>query len=425
MIEDRFEDLEPHQIGNIYYEDDAPLKDVRVSTLRKVLYWVLVLFLLLILLGSFVKIPRVIKVDFLIKGGLNEYIIKFEEPIFIMQKHVQPGESVRVSSPLLTIKSKHIAALLSELESAKRALKIHHTLGRHKLAQDSMLVKLKIEEINIEIESKKRELKALQMLYQSRYYEAKLNASNKQVEFSRDSILSTNQAISIADYEKKRWERDVEITRLNTVISEHIYNRGNIENEIDLLKQQLNQKNKDIKLLKMQYDLISDQMRSNTQKIHDQIQYLYGNYAIDKGGIVLLSPHNGSISYLNESEKTLISDGSLLKIETNKEDFKGIISLTPSQAPKIHQGQTLRLKFDAYPHYTWGSIEGVVTSISRSPADDGNFLAEIDLTSKTDFKGTIQKGGTGEVVFIIDQRSMFSYFFEKVQQTLTEVTGQS
>lgn len=74
---DSFEDLRPVQYQDLYQADDHPLIDVSKSAARWTAYLLTAVVLLLILLGSNVKLARYVTYKFVLEGGEQGQVYRF------------------------------------------------------------------------------------------------------------------------------------------------------------------------------------------------------------------------------------------------------------------------------------------------------------------------------------------------------------
>ncbi len=425
MEPEDFHGLEPHQIVNLYQADDAPLADVRENALRKVFYWMLPVAVLLSLAAIFVKIPNVIRRPFLLKGGSAEYLVKFQDPVHLYRRYVAIGDSVKASEKLINIRSQRITLWLSELQTVNLEIADHTTLGRKKLAEDLQAAESEVAEAQVMLSHKRRELSHLIRLNQLNVEKAKLDRELSERRFYRDSTLARENVIPPAEYERRKWEDQVEAIKTQLVATQAIQMRDGLEGEISLTEARIRQKASKVLQLKTQFEIAKKRLSNRRDQILSLIENTYGKVLIENEGLTLLSPVRGEVTFLTASDKEIDSDQTVLKISETHEAFYGLVIAPPEEAPKLRKENNVVLKFDAFPHYTWGSVDAYIGAMSQSPDDGGNFLVRIELRDWSTFSGTLQRGSTGEAVFVTDTKNLYSYFFEEAKAFYSAITGKA
>ena len=89
-----WDELEPHQLEDIFHEDDVPLLPIGKKVTETIVRIAIGLVVLMVIAAATVHIPRQINLEFEIRGGGNEYIFQYPEPINIRKKWIASGDSL-------------------------------------------------------------------------------------------------------------------------------------------------------------------------------------------------------------------------------------------------------------------------------------------------------------------------------------------
>jgi hypothetical protein len=101
----------------------------------------------------------------------------------------------------------------------------------------------------------------------------------------------------------------------------------------------------------------------------------------------------------------------------NDTDYIGELSIPEQNFGKVQVGQTVLIKFAAYPYQEFGAVRGVISEISEAPLLDGTFKAKVKfskgVTSTYGTKLTYKFGMTGSAEIITeDKRLLEKIFFQ-------------
>lgn len=146
--------------------------------------------------------------------------------------------------------------------------------------------------------------------------------------------------------------------------------------------------------------------------------------AIDKR--TLTSPVSGTVNVLKEMNTGgIVQAGEALLsiIPTNETKYKMNIAVPNHEIGKIALGNKVELNFQAFPKQNFGSLTGVVTSISTDAVvqQDGlsyyvveASIANEPLINRKGERGEIRVGMTAEAYVITDSKKIIHYLLEKI-----------
>lgn len=177
-----------------------------------------------------------------------------------------------------------------------------------------------------------------------------LDIQNKS--FSRDSLLNQQKVIADAEFEKSKMSKLAAIKNyqsLDQEITANLYKIEDARNQLQQLQIQKSQKEKTMKLalLNAYYDLKED-------------------ISLWEQKYVLKSPINGRVEFLKFWQKNqFVQAGEeIFAIVPPENAIIGQVWLPESGSGKVKPGQEAIIKLDNYPYIEYGSVKGVVQSIS-------------------------------------------------------------
>lgn len=215
---------------------------------------------------------------------------------------------------------------------------------------------------------KKRELLKIQITKQIEL----LNNQNKQKnlmiqdydlsvkDFRRDSTMVTVDGLSIADYEKrKQGILQKESSLIGFKSSIH-------STEVTILSLKENMVEVDIQLETELQNFYVD-MNELRQQLKTQIERWKNDYLVTSPivGEVLLT------KFWSENQNITTSDKVATILPQDSAMILGRAFVPYSGYAKVKEGQEVNVKLDSYPYMEYGSIKGVVKSVSPVPEKDG------------------------------------------------------
>jgi multidrug resistance efflux pump len=137
---------------------------------------------------------------------------------------------------------------------------------------------------------------------------------------------------------------------------------------------------------------------------------------------VLSSNINGTVSFFNiwnENQSVTAGDLVVTILPENNNQFIAKLK-TPSQnSGKIKKGQKVRINLDNYPEKEFGSLEGIISSVSIIPNKEGFYLIDVDLPEKliTSYQNEInfKQEMQGSAEIITQDLRLFERFFYRLR----------
>lgn len=216
-----------------------------------------------------------------------------------------------------------------------------------------------------------QEQKALTNSYieklKGQYYLQSQNLRIASKQFNRDSILSTQKAITPAELEKseisfigsKSAYKNSELTISNTRIQIAQFDQQIIE----LL---LNDENEQRRLI---------------NEVYSAFKNLRSQFTAWELAYVLKSRVNGIVSvgkYWSINQNVKAGEQVMNIIPQIADKPLGKITLPMTGAGKVKTGQKVNIKLNNYPYIEYGMLNGTIRTISAVP-DQGNYYVEIEL----------------------------------------------
>lgn len=235
-----------------------------------------------------------------------------------------------------------------------------------------------------------------------------LDLSNKQ--FSRDSSLYQNNAISKSEFEKSK-----------NVLLQEKYSYENAKSSIDNVKITISQLEQSILELEQQWNEQDKQLfnllSNNFASLQNQIKTWEQTF-------LLTTPVSGKITFtkfwsINQDIKA--GDNVLTIVPKDPEKIIGKIQMPLVGSGKVKIGQKVNIKLDNYPYMEYGVLIGSIRSISLVP-NENNYYAEVNLPDGliTNYNKTLpfahQLQGQAEI--ITDDISLLERFLQPLHKIL-------
>ncbi len=413
--------LMPHQIEDIYDEDDAPIMDFKKKIVRKAAWIAGVIFLLFVGPGIWVKIPKHLNFNFKLNTQEKEFIAQYDQKVFILEKHGSPGQQVAKGDPVITATSDNIVNYLSKLYDVTSKHKIYTT-------SEKEMMKKTLQIMTLELNAKKQNKKALlndighlKKISDSKIEQLKFQYKLEKKQFERQKGLKKQGVIADAEYEQaenqfKKTENELQVTK-----AQYKRDLASLQNNLENTKAAINIKKQEINNYQQKYNLKKSQIEQQINSIKAQIAYAFGNTSIDSSGLIINAPINGKISYIFEGEKEVPTGSIMFIISNDLENIYAQSSIPPEFIGMVHDGNPVVLKVASFPHYEFGVLRGKIKNLSLTPNAEGNYPFEVEITDFGTLNPFLQKGMTGKLSVVVDRKSFFGYLFEKLSKGYTRL----
>ncbi len=233
----------------------------------------------------------------------------------------------------------------------------------------------------------------------------------KQKDLNRSASLFEKGVISAQEYENKQLE-----------YAQAERNFKNFESSISQIREAISNarntsKGTEINRIKEDMTLLKSVIQSFNQlkKAIKDWEYQY----------ILTSNIKGKVSFLNYwNTNQTVNQGDLVFTIIPSENSSFIAKLkTPAQnSGKIKIGQTVNIKLENYPETEFGTLKGIVKSISLIPNNDGLYLVDVDLPKKliTSYKKELEfkQEMRGVAEIITEDLRLIERFFYQFKEVL-------
>ncbi len=173
--------------------------------------------------------------------------------------------------------------------------------------------------------------------------------------------LAKKHSVKIAKLHKNGWVSDIDLNaaisqslQLKTQLNNLERERVQIEREADSLAEQL-------ALLPSTSTQTENQLRQQIAEINQRIIRLES-----EGDEVIFAQSSGKVSDIYASVGQSTTGSPLLTIVPNNGNLIAVLPVPSRSAGFIEQGQSLTLRYDAFPHEKFGAQHGEIESISES-----------------------------------------------------------
>jgi hypothetical protein len=233
----------------------------------------------------------------------------------------------------------------------------------------------------------------------------------------RDSILFSKKVLSEAERDQSKMTLLAAQDGYQNTLKEHSYANSQLQQAKSQLQQTMIQKAE--KENKLELDLIA------------AFTDLDDNFKMWEEKYVLMAPSAGKVQFLKFwTENEFVQSGEpVFAIVPEHHGMLGQMTMPVNGAGKVRVGQEVIIKLDNYPYMEYGSIKGLVSSISLSTNTQNtaegiveNYLVNVSLPEKlkTNYGAQLSfnsvASGTGDV--IVHQRRLIERLFDNLRYKL-------
>jgi hypothetical protein len=413
------DEMESHQYEDIYQSDDVPFQDLSRGIAKKLVYYGIGLFVVVLILSFIIKIPREINLAFELKGGLNETIFQYPELVYIEDFYVQANDSILKADSLVKITSAKIVSYIEEYETWSARMELYETGKKEADFQSIELLKSQIDGLKNEIQKVENEKRLAVSAGKKETKNLQLQVENSENQHKRNSTLHDQGVISDSDFEISLQKVQVAEQELISTNESYALQVAEIESKLQQLTSSYDQLHVEVEKQQAMFDYELATARKNFDLASKKIALNYGPFSIDGNSIILLSPVNGQVSLRTESEHKVPSGEILLRIKTDSLSYYAYAEAGAKDIGHIKTGTKAVLKYKSFPHYYYGTMRAEVLSVSYSPAENGNFPVKLLITQPGKLKTMVTKGMTGTASFVVEEKSIFEYILRAFLKVVT------
>ena len=166
-------------------------------------------------------------------------------------------------------------------------------------------------------------------------------------------------------------------------------------------------------------------MKEATYNVLAALQNLRTSIKQWENDFIFLSPEQNGIVELMDliSAGDFVTEGqALFGIVFEKNSYHGIAILSPEGAGEVKSGQAVNIKLDLYPFQEYGTIDGVVSFITKNSIEN-NYLVNIDLPknliSTNNIELAFAETMSGKAEIITENRRLIEVIFYHIKKLLT------
>ncbi len=400
---------EPQQRLNIYEEEDVPFRDLSQSSVRHCLYIGIGIFTFALIASFVITVPREINLPFEFRGGLREVIYQYPEKTYLLQAHVNTGDAVAHGAPLVTITSEKIVSLIQAIDESRKELNLYKEFRRAANQKEIELMEIKkggIED-RLQLAEKEAQLRARVAAEELRNLRQQVDSRRKQ--FQRNQSLHARAVLSDQALEQSQIAL-LEAEQLYLLTDREQYEEGMaianrqvlLKNELALLEAQLENAVTNDKLqaaqTRQQYDLALQRLHLN-----------YGPSDIAANSLILKSPVDGTVSMRIENESEIAPQEYLLRLQAGAGEPYAYAKSPSASIGQVEKGGRAVLKYDAFPHYYYGTMTARVDTVSTSPSAQGDYPIRMTITELNRLEGKVINGMRGVASITVEEKPIIRY----------------
>ncbi|MDD3077946.1 MAG: HlyD family efflux transporter periplasmic adaptor subunit [Paludibacter sp.] len=364
-------------------ENTVECYHARISTQSKIIYGLLLLFLVIV----FLSLPLV-KID-ISSQSRGEIRSPYENTTIqsalygeITSYNMFENQTVTKGDTLLILNSDKLTEQI--------------LLAENKIHENDLF----ISDLACLLTCKYNQL--LTVKYRGEYYQytAKLNEQKVSVDYLRKEMntqkkLAEQKVVSEFDYQQAKNNYDKASEQLNALKQE--YQAQWLSEQTDL-------------------DLQNRELKSNINQINKE-----------KRQYVILAPVTGILVQVAGFQKgNFIAPGQTLAYISSSDSLLAECYISPADISYIQQNQPVSFQFDAFNYNDWGMVHGQVSQVLHDVVLVDNqpmFRVRCKINQKTlrlknGYEGRIQKGLTFTARFRLNRRSLWQLLFDKVDNWL-------
>lgn len=396
---------------------------------NRLFYFLLAIVTISFLLGWFIKSPDVV---------LAEVIVTAKKPPLILVSKTQGKIKIKTPRDAQKIcKGEYIAVIENtanedHIKALKDSLNKFSFTSIPKFDEYTFALKYNLGEIQNLYFDFLKNIYELNQFYSDNKFDIEISSLNEQVNKIKSSISKRKEIINYKN-------RGIKISKEKSVIDSFLVDKGAIivpeyEQSKKQLFRELDEK------ATQENEIIRDKLNIITSSKKAIGLTIEKKETLEKLTIDLLTKYQNLINSINDWENTFVFqapfDGTFeyLRFVSNGDFIKQgepIISILPSNnkiignaympidgAGKVRINQSVVIKLDTYPYQEYGTLTGVIKSISAVPYKD-LYLVNLDipngLKSNNNIELNFSKEMKGQAEIITEDKRLISRVFKKIK----------
>jgi multidrug efflux pump subunit AcrA (membrane-fusion protein) len=373
---------------------------------RGLAYLLIVLFVVVMVGTVLVHVPETVTGRFTLAPVHGTDPVRVLRDGVVATVGVSEGASVTRGEPLFLLRSPAAGDRSSDLRSLEAQAR-----------GDSIRLTIAASQA----EGRKREDagEVLRLQRRTEYLNRTLALKNRRLVFARelaDSAASGERRGLVSRVDASQRAFDV----LN--LTEEIQTN---QNDLDETASDLARLHQDMAARALEYEETRRNLEESIETAHIRAGYLERDLVnTTDSGVTVTAPCAGTVLRLHVSAAgAVVREGdTLAELACAGDELQGELKLPENGVPLVHPGQSVKLRFDAFPYQRYGVRYGTVRWLGPAgitPEDGESFRALVDLGDSAIRVRGVERpllpgmGGTAEI--LVGRRSLVSYAFEPIR----------
>ncbi|HNP48247.1 MAG TPA: hypothetical protein PKL85_05385 [Bacteroidia bacterium] len=418
------DELDPQQYERIYWDEDVPVKDVRKSALRKLVYIGGGLCLLFAILAIFIKFPDQVELPFVLKSDQSEEIYRFSYPVYILEDYQKQGSKVSKGQKLMRITSPEIVALVNGYIEAEKNLQIFTNQKLLSVQKQKEMIATRIRKNDSRIAETEHELSVLDSTWKSNLARLQYESDDAAQKYDLNKKLFDEGHISRFDLIESETKKLKAFDALTSARQEYQKAKFSLTsmNEQSFLDNNSFSDEMSKLAIDTKYDSISLVNQFDLAK--NKIRNTFGDFTLSENDLILIARGDGIVSYAFDGDKQVKEGAILLKVMYNNSALYATVKSPPSLIGRVKQKNKAVLKISSFPFYEWGTMQGHVDNLSLTPDENGAFSINIAVDDFGNLKNLVQIGMNGSLTIILEEKTFYQYIFNDMKKVYYEATAQ-
>jgi hypothetical protein len=417
------DDLALQQYNKLYHEDDVPLMDVRRSTLRRMIWVGLGLFVLILIAGFTIRFPDEVTLPFVLRSESPERVYRYPYPVYIEESFTKTGAQLKAGDPLLRITSPQIVAMIRDEQTASAALANYRANKPRYLADTRAIVGMQAEQNTHMLREIRQRQATLERTWKSNEERLRFEHAEAGRRLMQNQALFQTKHISALELKTYESEKIRAADALTTASEQFQRDAAALREEAARYTIQNRSLSRESDRYGIEAQNDSTALLNALAQAREAIRNSFGDYTIEGGSLLLRAGLNGTVSFLFEGERELPQSAILLRLRPQESGVFATAVSSGALIGKLRQGQAVYLKVSSFPAYEWGAAKGHIDRLSLTPDESGGFSVRVVIDDARRLNGRMQGGMDGRMAVQLHERSFFQYFFRNLRRSAARLSG--
>ncbi|MEM8895002.1 MAG: hypothetical protein AAGC88_10525, partial [Bacteroidota bacterium] len=339
-------------------------------------------------------------------------------PVQVVEYYAAIGDTLTDGSKLIALRSDFISELAANRVKLQNELNTFQSYTRPRMEVELNNLSEKVAERQVLLEQIQGEINEIEYYQKVALSTIDSMIGTAQKQYNRTNSLNEFKVASDQELENSSNILLQAKAEKNSINSEYIFQKTGLLNEQWETKREIADLEKEILLTRSRSSEEEKKLNDSWNDLNRRVELFFGKGArLENDQMIIVTQSDGVVTYLGLKSSMHKNNEIIARIAFDEESVRFVADVDQRAYSFIKTGERVNIDMEAYPHYRYGKIKGVVSSISISDDQTDRYVVEISDLDLSGYSGKLIPGYVGEATVFSDSYTVFQYFkqsFKKI-----------